>query len=170
MPRNDFTKSRYDYNEIYSGSSKDEKGASSNLRCKIPDSWAAQITRLAFDKDWPEYETPQSFIRDAIYHRLHWVSEQRESGRVMVATNLAQLMALHDIQEDLELDASTRTEFQETKKKMSAQFTDILADGDIASLRGMIVDFEAKADVFREPYKSLLLRELKIWENRIANH
>lgn len=170
MPRNDFNSSRYDYNEIYSGSSKDEKGASSNLRCKIPDSWAAQVTRLAFDPMWPEYETPQSFIRDAIYHRLHWVSEQRASGRELIATNLAQLMALHDMQEDLRLDAATRSEFQETKKMMGVQFTEIMADGDISSLRSLLVDFESRADVFREPYKALLLRELKIWENRIASH
>lgn len=170
MPRNDFNPSRYDYNEIYSGSSKDERGASSNLRCKIPDSWAAQITRLAYDTQWPEYDTPQGFIRDAIYHRLHWVSEQRESGREMTATNIAQLMAIHDMQEDLHLDASTRAEFQEMKKMISSQFQDILADGDYASIRGLLVDFESKADVFREPFKSQLLRELKIWENRVASH
>ena len=169
MPRNDFTTSRYDYNEIYSGSSKDERGSSSNLRCKIPDSWAAQITRLAYDPQWPEYDTPQGFIRDAIYHRLHWVSQQRESGRELVATNIAQLMNTHQMQEDLLLDSKMRGGFQEMKKTIEARFTEMLADGDIAALRSFLVDFESRADKFREPYRSQLHRELKIWEGRIAN-
>lgn len=169
LPRNDFTNSRYDYNEIYSGSSKDERGSSSNLRCKIPDSWAAQISRLAYDSEWPEYDTPQGFIRDAIYHRLHWVSQQRESGREMIATNIAQLMTTHQMQEDLLLDSKMRGGFQEMKKTIEARFTEMLADGDIAALRSFIVDFESRIDMFREPYQSQLKRELKIWEGRIVN-
>ena len=56
--------------------SVDKRGHSSHLRVAITPSMGEMIGQLIAAKKVAEYKTPQDVVRDALYHRLQWLSEQ----------------------------------------------------------------------------------------------
>lgn len=166
MARSDFKSDTYDVNEIYTGGSKDEQGHSSNLRVKVPDSWAAIVSNFVSSAEWPEYISVQAFVRDAIFHRMHWASQQKNRG---AQTKIRQLMELATMHESLTLRAGFRTSYQDFHDQMNVVFRNALSDGDGQNVRLLLSDFQDRTEQFDEPYRSKLLDELRYWEKRAAD-
>ncbi len=71
----------YDPDKIYTAS-KDQQGHSHTLRINIPDYLVARLAELVQSKAIPAYRTKEDFVRDAIVHRLAWIQDQLEHGRL----------------------------------------------------------------------------------------
>lgn len=57
--------------------STDKKGHSAQVRTSIPPEMHSQIKRLIESGDFPMYQTMGDFVRDAIFHRVHWVAKNK---------------------------------------------------------------------------------------------
>ena len=79
MARKDFATATggYDPNEIVT-KSQDHHGHSTNQRVHIPPTWRAMIEQIVQSPEWPEYTTLAAFVRDSMYHRLHWTTMQKD--------------------------------------------------------------------------------------------
>lgn len=53
----------------------DGRGHSDNLRVRVKPEMAGEVAALVSSGRIPDYTTPQDFIRDAMVHRLRWLSE-----------------------------------------------------------------------------------------------
>lgn len=66
--------SEYSPDKFYTHAT-DQKGHSSQFRVAFPPNVASQIASLAASDKYPDYQTAQHVIRDAVFHRLQWLTE-----------------------------------------------------------------------------------------------
>lgn len=164
MARQDFIDDTYDEEEIYAGGSKDAQGHSTNMRTHIPDPWMAAIGELISSPDWPEYKTSQHFIRDAIFHRLHWSLRQ---GKRKTSERVKRLVALSRLQAETNYRAMEREAFQELITDLRQAFRDAHADGDNMGLRELLKETEAHLDDMPQPYRDQIRDEIISWDRRL---
>ena len=167
MAREDLRNTSYDENQIYTGGAKDSHGHSTNIRCHIPDNWIGAIAELVASPDWPEFTTPQHFYRDAIFHRMHWASQQpdrRTSPRVKALIGLAQGQASLNYQNMIREGAQGYLDY--ARKTL----TDLAGDGNEQMVRETIKDLEANLDYLAEPWRTQLQREIDTWERRVNGY
>lgn len=165
MARADFADG-YSIDDIYAGGSKDEQGHSSNLRCHVPDSWLGALAELVASKEWPEYKTVQHIIRDAVYHRIKWASNQSDRGR-LPGVKLAIVMA--EQEERLDGQTRMRNNYKRLREKIELTFREALAEREGMVVREIISDFMDQLEEFPEPYQSRLLDDLLYWQKRAAD-
>lgn len=67
----------YDIAEFYTKAT-DGRGHSDNMRVRVKPEIAGEIAAVVSSGRIPDYTTPQDFIRDAIVHRLRWLSEHAD--------------------------------------------------------------------------------------------
>lgn len=163
MAREDFNQSQYDVNEVWSGGAADHQGHSVNLRVKVPVEWSGAIAELTASKSWPEYKTPQDFIRDAIHHRLHWAESQ--SGRESIP-EVANLMAIERVFTSIRRYEALNKQFKAMRDQMIDAFRDS-AVTDPQVLAAQIEDTTTIAEDFPEPFRSRLLDDLDFWKRRV---
>jgi hypothetical protein len=79
----------YDPNSFYPAS-RDKKGFGASIRITVPPSILGEVSALVARGIIPEYRTNHDFFRDAIVHRLHYVSDMiRDENMQRVATSTA---------------------------------------------------------------------------------
>ena len=71
----DVDRSTYDMDKFYT-TAKDTKGFSASMHTRIPPTIETQISRLVHSKRFEELQTPSDFVRDAIFHRLTYLSDK----------------------------------------------------------------------------------------------
>jgi len=164
MARKDFIDDGYSEEEIYSGGSKDVQGHSTNLRTTVPDPWMAAMGELISSPDWPEYKTSQHFVRDAIFHRLHWTlrqTDRKSNDRVK------RLVAMSRLTAEINYRAMERETYQTLLTELRQAFRDAHADGDEMGVREMIKEVESTLDQIPQPYRSQIGDEVISWDRRL---
>jgi len=141
--------------------SQDDKGHSINLRVTIPVNLSGMIGFLVESPAWPEYRTSQDVLRDALVHRLEWVSAQ--TGREQVpsireALQRERLLARLDAER---ADAARRTDME---KALVDMVTMKVGDGDLDGALKILGEAEAVAADMAGPYRARfveMIRELR---------
>lgn len=164
MARTDFEQhNTYDPDEVWAKGAADEQGHSVNLRIKVPTEWAGAIAELTSAKQWPEYKTPQDFIRDAIHHRLHWAEAQPDRESI---PEVANLMAIESVYTNIRRYEALNKQFKAMRDQMVDAFRDS-AVTDPQVLAAQIEDLSDVADRFPEPFRTRLHEDLDYWKRRV---
>lgn len=165
MAREDFTaeSSDYDINQVYTGSASDDNGHSVNLRCNIPTHWAASITELVNSVDWPEINSTQAFVRDAIYHRMHWASEQTDRTRI---ESVRKLRAIELMKQAIARHSFIRRAYEQMMEEMQETFRSASVHSDREVLLALIEEVEVAIKEFPEAMQDKLHDELDYWKRR----
>lgn len=77
----------YSPDKFYTAS-RNKKGFTSTVRQSVPPEVLAHIGELVASRTVPEYRTSADFFRDAIVHRLHYVTGLMEAGTPLSAESL----------------------------------------------------------------------------------
>jgi hypothetical protein len=160
VARKDFNASD-DYNpdDIYSGGSMDAHGHSSNLRCHVPRAWLGPLTMLVASPQWPEYDSVQAIIRDALYHRMHWASTQRDREATV---GVARAMAIMRLQQKREEAERRMEEAEELDVSINDTVLKLLHAGDSKSANVLLDEFEDTVRTTQEePHLTTLLETIE---------
>lgn len=65
------TYSEYDFHVT----SQDSNGDSEHVRIKMPQWMARSLMAMVDSGDYPRYQSPSDVMRDALYHRIHWLRD-----------------------------------------------------------------------------------------------
>jgi hypothetical protein len=145
-------------------SSQDDHGHSAHLRVHVPKYWASMLEFLTHSPWWPEYRSSQDVLRDAIYHRLHWVDQQH--GREQfphVQEALARERLLARLRAD-EADAAHREEMlADIERSLSRN----LAEGDVEAARKTIEEAEGLMADLPQPFASRFSASVREWRTQV---
>ena len=159
MARRDFQADEYDPDEIYAGGSMDTHGHSSNLRCHVPKTWLGPMSSLIASPEWPEYRDTQSIIRDALYHRLHWTTTQKDRE---AAPGVARAMAIMRFERSREAAEQMMHEAEEMDQGINNTVIELLRAGDNDSATRLLNEFDDTVrQTFPEPHLSRLLETIE---------
>lgn len=76
--------SGYSVDQFYTGS-RDRRGfRGSTYKIQVSPEVSGELAALVASKEFPEYRTSHDVIRDALVHRLHWLSEHTAEPRTSV--------------------------------------------------------------------------------------
>ena len=81
----------YNIDDIWRGSA-DKQGHSAYVRVPVPKHWAGQMNAIT-QSDLFEYKSQQDFVRDAIYHRLHWAGDVMRDQKFLARLGVDKLQA-----------------------------------------------------------------------------
>jgi hypothetical protein len=163
LSRSQFANEVYDPNEIYTGPATDKEGHSSNMRCAIPTPWAGAVSEVVNSPEWPEIKSSQDFIRDAIYHRLHWTSEQKNRGNLRYVSNL---QALSEASAILARHREFQSAYELFDEESEESLRQALLTNDADILMSLIEDLSTSVPRFPEPYRTSLSNKLDQWKRR----
>jgi len=66
----------------------DRKGHSSEIRLRLPPQMASQISEIVATKVIPDYRRSSDFVSDAVYHHLHRIGRELDSGEIQRTLNV----------------------------------------------------------------------------------
>lgn len=165
MAREDFKAETtdYDVNTIYVGKATDDNGHSTNLRCNLPTHWAASILDLINSPEWPEYNSMQAFIRDAVHHRMNWAADQTDRGHI---ESVQRLRAIENMKQAI----ARHTHFQAAYEEMMEEVQDTFRAASVHHDREVLVSLASEVEVaikdFPDPLQAKLHDELDYWKRR----
>lgn len=169
MSRDRFEQSaggEYDPNEIIT-SSQDDHGHSTNFRTHVPKPWYAQMMMYINSDDWPEYRQVQDIVRDALYHRLHWMSEQKNREQ-FPGIRQAILRARH--QRRLRANMENTIAWAEFSTEIDRVLAEKIAAQQWEGALEWCAEFKGELDDVEEPFRSKMLRQITSWEMRARDH
>jgi hypothetical protein len=143
----------------------DGRGHSDNLRVRLKPEIAGEIGALVASGVIPEYATPQAVIRDAIVHRLHWLSENTDDP--VLAAKMAEAVRRTVIEETTQRYTRLIDSFEEFISRTRAVCDRALKFGDSHGVAGYLDDVTEYAENSREPYRSMLLAVVKDYRSRL---
>lgn len=164
MPRESFISDAYDPDEIYTGPASSDDGHSSNLRCSIPTEWAGAIADIVNSPEWPEIKSVQSFVRDAIHHRMHWADQQKDRGKIESVRNL---QALEAMSATLTRHEEYRMAFDRFLARMEDSLKAALLADDAEVILALLEDMSDSIPKFPEPHRTKLTETLDRWKRRV---
>lgn len=165
MARDDFKTEVTDYNvnDIYTNKATDKQGHSVNLRCNIPTHWGASINEYVQHPDWPEYNSMQAFIRDAIYHRLNWAAEQSNRGQI---ESVKQLKAIELVKAAIARHGYYRKAYEDMMEELQETFRSASVHQDPNILTYFVEEVETAIKEFPEQLQHKLWDELDYWKRK----
>lgn len=153
----------YDVNDIIT-TSQDDHGHSTNLRVHIPKPWAAILHQIANSDTWPEYGNVHAIVRDALYHRMHWISEQK--GREQFPA-VAQAVAIARAEAKIEVQDRTAESVDQLKKRIDKTLGDFLAEHQYEAVVEWVDEFaEETLPSIQEPWRTKLAGQLSTYKRR----
>ncbi len=166
MARKDFQSGGdgYDINEIVTMAS-DENGHTVNLRCHVSPSWSALLHQYADDSSWPEYRTIQDILRDALFHRLRWIGEQKNREQY---PGVRTLIAEAKLMRWLDTRGEQSTSWARTSQRVDSMLSELYVSESYGTMKEMIDDFDQLATSMEEPYKTRFHKQLRSWADRIG--
>ena len=145
------TTARYDAGRVYRRST-DDNGNKTSLTVTVPATLAARIAVVVASRQIPAYRTGADFLRDAVYHRLHWIEQMIADGGVSNEIRLEIGLA--------EIDA-VRSEMEtmaQTLETYRALLRGAVKQGDRDALTTALDHLDETLPTLREPYRSGLRR------------
>ena len=153
----------YDPDEIHTAS-QDDHGHSAHLRVHVPKSWAALLQFVADSPSWPEFRSNQDIIRDAIFHRLHWIEAQKDREQfpyVQEALARERLLARLRIEE---ADADHR---EEMLARIERSLSRNLVEGDVDAARKTVEEAEGLMASLPHPFATRFAEQLVEWRQQV---
>ena len=156
MAREDFKShdpTEYSIDDIWRGSA-DKQGHSAYVRVPFPKHWAGQMNAIT-QSDLFDYKSQQDFVRDAVYHRLHWAGEIMRDRKFIARLGVDKLAARL---EHYMLETEGVTEF---KIRLDEAATMAQTSGDAREF-ATIIDLmrDEASQTLREPFRSEALMKL----------
>lgn len=148
----------YSIDQFYCEST-DGRGHSDNHRVRMKPQLSGEIGALVASGVIPEYSTPSSFIRDAVVHRLHWLSENLDNP--VLRARLAEVVRRAAIEETTSRYIRLVDEFEQFITQTREVCERALRFGDHHGVDLYLDDVEEFALNSRDPYQSRLLSVVK---------
>lgn len=138
----------YSPSKFYTRAS-DKQGHSWQTRVNLPQDWQAIIARIV--ELVPEYEYSTEFIRDAVFHRAHWLHEHLDDPELQLGVAEMKLRA--------ELDRTVQQRASRTKylDDSRAHLLNLRIDGNLAGIDERIAALRQFAAVTPEPFATQAL-------------
>lgn len=114
-------------------------------------------------ESWPEYRTVADIVRDALYHRLHWASEQKHRGNF---PNVAQAVIRERYRKRLEQDAQYEQEMREFRNQIDVTLTQMLQRDEHESVMSYCEDLLADIDSFHGREQEKLINQIQTFMER----
>lgn len=152
----------YDPNEIVTGS-QDDHGHSINLRVHIPTPWRAMMEQYIQSDQWPEYSSIQAIFRDALYHRLHWISTQKDRTQF---PNVRMAMIRERYRKRLNDDADYLASMRQFRSDLDVTLTKMLQDEEYEAVQSYVEDMLADIDAFPGREQEKLINQLHTYLER----
>ena len=142
--------------------SKDMQGHSTVYHVRLPDYVAGEIGSMIESRRIPDYRTAADLIRDAITHRLHYLSQRATLpaleglvNRIAIENKTAQY------QEELDAFRELTNEIRDTCQKG-------FMEGDHDHLYDYIDQQGQLVESLREPFRSRIITVLNEYSQRLA--
>lgn len=136
----------YDVTEFYIRST-DSHGHSENFQSRVPPEVGAEISALVQSGRIPQYKTAQSFIRDAIVHRLWYIAHILDDRDLQRQTAIEIRLARAEAKRS-EIRAMGRT-----VDEYRSLFEEARNEQDWDIMERAVEDAESIVDLMRDPYK-----------------
>lgn len=134
---------KYDIDQTYTHST-DDKGHYEDVRVKVTPTMQAMVEEVI--KDLPEYRNIQDVFRDAVVHRLHYLTTKAPNPAA--STLITHEMMLHDLHlQQVKLDMWAKT--ISTIKKVAEAY---IEDGAITELGHLLSKYEGEYDDMDLPW------------------
>ena len=146
--------------------SQDEMGHSANLRVHIPKPWRAMIEQIVQSDAWPEYSSVQDFIRDAIYHRLHWTTIAKDRDHIPAVR--AMVMQIRR-ERELNVIAQQHMTWRAFSDRIERTLQEMMQAGDWDLIAAWCEDTLDEIDDVPEPHRTRLADQLESWRKRAEN-
>lgn len=147
----------YDEKNIYTRAT-DDSGHKETFHTPVPPLLFAQVNQLANDIPW--YRSPQDLVRDAIVHRVRWLTENQddpELRRLFIPILMDANIAYEE-----EKQAANEAAVERLKKALQ---TSVVKQDE--SLREKVLEWaEGQVDEFREPYRSEIRKTIKEYKEK----
>lgn len=164
MAHNEFASESggYDPDEIMTRS-QDHNGHSTNQRVYIPPTWKAMMENIKDSDQWPEYRGFQDIVRDALYHRLHWITAQKNRGQYPeVQSAMVRERYRKRLEADIQYEASVR-EFKET---IDRSLSEMLQREEYDAVLSYVDDMLQDMDHFKGREQEKLINLLHTYQER----
>jgi len=146
--------SEYKIDDVWRGSS-DKQGHSSYIRTPVPKHWSGQINAIVQSGRF-DYKSQQDFIRDAVYHRLHW------AGKVIKDDKFLARLSVDKLQAHLEHYTVEMEGYREFETKLDEAAAMAQHAGDSREFASLIDILKDEADTtLREPFRSEAMAKLQ---------
>lgn len=146
--------SGYDPRKFYVAAS-DKKGHSAKYQVPVPTTVAGEISKLVQSGFVEEYGSAQDFIRDAIIHRLQFISELVADGELQRRITLSMLHA------NALLVKQQREQFKDLMRQVGENCNYYLTAGRVEELREYVSELLDQAEVVPEAHRSEYIGELE---------
>ena len=139
----------------------DDKGHSTKGRMLMPKHWAGWIESIVEHPDFPEYRSAADFVRDAIFHRLHyWASHPTRDTDPMLQNRLS----LERMKNRLAEQQLHSAEVASFRSQLDDACSELTRARDYKGLRQILADLEEEARLnFDEPYLTDMLDRITYW-------
>lgn len=151
-----FEPANYDVGHFYTNTSIGEDG-STQIRASISRVLVHRIEAIVQQRRVYEYQTVQDFIRDAIYHRLMWVTEMlphAEQIENMEALQVAGLIS------DMESSRQRRDTMEKATSLIHGALEQALADRDGDRFDRLVRKADGVIESMTEPWRTQMQRML----------
>jgi hypothetical protein len=122
--------SDYDPSTIYTASTKD--GVGEKLVTRVPPSILGEIAAIIQSRLVPEYRTAQDLVRDALIHRLIYLTEHYE-----VSTSLRRMLVSEQMRADATRAGMIREEYQKVVELFAGEFEELRKAGDFEGMSAL---------------------------------
>lgn len=146
--------SEYSIDDVWRGSA-DKQGHSAYVRVPVPKHWSGQMIAIVQSGDF-DYKSQQDFVRDAIYHRLHWAGSVMRDGKFLARLGVDKLQAHL---EHYMVEAEGFKEFTTRLDEAAAMAQNAGDSREFATLIDVMRD-EADATL-REPFRTEAMAKLQ---------
>lgn len=152
----------YDPDEIMNRS-QDHNGHSTNQRVYIQPTWKAMMEQVVQSDQWPEYRTFQDVVRDALYHRLHWITTQKQRGLFPeIQSAMVRERYIKRLEADIQYEASIRAFRDVIDKSLTA----MLQREEYDSVQSYVEDLLQDMDSFKGREQEKLVNQLGTYLER----
>jgi hypothetical protein len=157
-------RNEYDPLKFYTRAT-DWRGHGERMSMNIPPDVYAQVQVMVHEEDFPDYDIPQDFLRDAIVHHLATRKSQLGSMALRVAVEQAiRLRNLAEYAQRMKDDANTWANLDED---IRSACTTLQRDGAWDQLAVTLDNYDDFAEGIPEPYHSKSLTSIAEWRNKI---
>ncbi len=143
----------------------DGRGHSDNFRVRLKPEIAGEIGALVASGLIPEYTTPSALIRDAVVHRLHWLSENADDP--VLAAKLQEAIRRTVVEETTQRYIRLVDSFEEFIGRTREVCERALKFGDHHGVAAYLDDVVEYAENSREPYRTTLLAVAQSYRDQL---
>ena len=162
MARADFLGDEYDPERIVTTAS-DEKGHSANLRVHVPTFWHSVMNQKVQSSEWPEYRSIQDCVRDAIFHRMHWWSEQTDRESI---PHVREAIFQQQMRDRIQMADFRKTQWRIFIEELEVKITSHIKEGNRAEVISILEDLGERLWQIDEPYRTKVNDLIEVWTRR----